>query len=267
MKPTLLAKILAGLALAFTVTGCVAPRISAPRASELLWAKAGREKIPIRSFKITSTDRPLETEHDVRMLTGTSRFVLYPKQAREFVEQDLRDYVDATFTVDPASDVVLSLTIVQAHNYFTMVSSGSNLIPFVGAVTAVTDSFRDFPFTFIVEVDAEARTSSPGTATTNVFVKNVEITTSAWETKETQDNRYRKQLADVRTELFERLDRQLLPMWRDQRFVGKEVEIPPGDAATLASELSQLDASLAEGKITREEHTSLTKAATERHRR
>ena len=158
--------------------------------------------------------------------------------------------------------MVLTLTLVQAYNYFTMVSSGANLIPFVGVVTLVADTLRDIPFTFMVEVDVDARTSANETASTNVFVKSVKTITSAWETKQTQDDRYRKQLADVRTELFERLDRQLLPMWRDRQFVGKAAADVRGDTATLASELSRLDAALAEGKLTRDERAAMTKAVT-----
>jgi hypothetical protein len=148
-----------------------------------------------------------------------------------------------------------------------MISSGANLIPFVGVVTSVADSMREIPFTFIVEVNADARKSADETASANVFVKRVETIASVWETKQTQDNRYRKQLTDVRTELFEKLDRELLPMWKDRKFVGKAAANAESNTASLASELSRLDASLAEGKITHDEHASMTKAATERYRR
>ena len=264
MKSCLLFNILASIALACLFTGCVAPRITAPRAGELLAAKVEIEKIPIRSFVIKSNDRPVETEHDMRLLAGTSRLILYPKQAREFIEQDIRDNVSKTFTIEPASDVVLTLTLVQAYNYFTMVSSGANLIPFVGVVTSAADSMREIPYAFIVEVEADARKSASETASTNVFVKSVETSSSAWQTKQTQDDRYRKQLTDVRTELFERLDRGLLPMWKDRQFVGKGAANAKSDTASLAYELSRLDASLADGKITRDEHVAMTKGATER---
>jgi hypothetical protein len=267
MKISHLTKILACIALVCSFSGCVAPRITAPRAGELLAAKAEGEKIPIKSFTIKSDDRPLETEHDMRLLAGTSRIVMYPKQAREFLAQDLRDYVSAKFVLDPSSEAVITLTLVQAYNYLTMISSGANLIPFVGVVTSVADSMRQIPFTFIVEVNADARKSADETASANVFVKRVETIASAWETKQTQDDRYRKQLADVRTELFEKLDRELLPMWKDRKFVGKAAANAESNTASLASELSRLDASLAEGKITRDEHAAMTKVATERYQR
>ena len=259
--------IFAGIALAFSLAGCVAPRITAPRAGELLATKAEGEKIPIKSFTIKSDDRPLETENDIRLIAGTSRMVMYPKQAREFLAQDLRDYVSAKFVLDPSSEAVISLTLVQAYNYFTMIQSGGGLIPFVGIVAIVADARREVPFTFIAEVDVDARKSANETASANVFVKRVETIASPWETKQTQDNRYRKQLMDVRTELFEKLDRELLPMWKDRKFVGKAARNAESDTASLASELSQLDASLAEGKITRDEHAAMTKAAMERYRR
>ena len=267
MKSCLLIKILAGIALASSFTGCVAPRITAPRAAELFAAKVEAEKIPIKSFTIKSDDRPIETENDMRLLAGTSRIVMYPKQAREFLAQDLRDYVSAKFVLDPTSEVVITLSLVQAHYYFTMIQSGASLIPFVGIVGVVADARREVPFTFIAEVDVDARNSANETASANVFVKRVETIASPWETKQTQDDRYRKQLADVRTELFEKLDRELLPMWKDRKFVGKAAANAVSDTASLASELSRLDASLAEGKITRDEHAAMTKAATERYRR
>jgi len=259
--------IFAGIALAFSLAGCVAPRITAPQAGELLATKAEGEKIPIKSFTINSDDRPLETENDIRLIAGTSRMIVYPKQAREFLAQDLRDYVSAKFVLDPSSEAVISLTLVQAYNYFTMIQSGASLIPFVGIVGVVADARREVPFTFIAEVDVDARKSANETASANVFVKRVETISSPWETKQTQDNRYRKQLMDVRTELFEKLDRELLPMWKDRKFVGKAATNAESETASLASELSRLDASLAEGKITRDEHAAMTKAAMERYRR
>lgn len=267
MKSCLLIKILLVIALASSLAGCVAPRITASRAGELFAAKVEGEKIPIKSFTIKSDDRPLETENDMRLIAGTSRLVMYPKQAREFLAQDLRDYVGAKFVQDPSSEVVLTLSLVQAYNYFTMISSGAGLIPFVGIVAIVGDAMREIPFTFIVEVDVDARKSADETASANVFVKRVETIASAWETKQTQDDRYRKQLTDVRTELFEKLDRELLTMWKDKKFVGKVATNVESDTGSLASELSRLDASLAEGKITRDEHAAMTKAATERYRR
>jgi hypothetical protein len=267
MKARLLPKLFAAIALAFLSTGCVVPRITAPRGSELLQAKADRDKLPIKSFKIESSDRQIETKHDLRMLAGTSRLVFYPKQAREFIEQDLRDYVNATFREDPLSDVLLTLRIEQAYTFLTMMDSGANLIPFVGVVTSVTDSFRDIPVTFITDVTVETRGGASTATSANVFVKNIETATSRWETQQTHDDRYRRQLQAVRTELFQRLDQQLLPLWQGQQFVGKPVAGSNGSAATLASELSRLDASLAEGKLTPDEHATMTKAVTERYRR
>lgn len=267
MKISHLTKILACIALVCSFSGCVAPRITAPRAGELLGAKAEGEKIPIKSFTIRSHDRPIETENDQRLISGTSRIIYYPKQAREFIAQDLRDYVSAKFVLEPSSEAVITLSLEQAYTYFNFVSSGANLIPFVGVVTSLADSMREIPVTFIVEVDVDVRKSADETASSNVFVKRVETTPSAWETKQTQDDRYRKQLMDIRTELFEKLDQELLPMWKDRKFVGKAAAKPTNDATSLASELSRLDASLAEGKITRDEHAAMTKVATERNRR
>jgi hypothetical protein len=267
MKSCILIKIFAGIALASSLTGCVAPRITAPRAAELLAARAESEKIPIKSFTIKSTDRPLEIKHDLRLLAGTSQMVMYPKQAREFLAQDLRDYVSAKFVLDPSSEEVITLTLVQAYNYFTRISSGAGLIPFVGIVAGIADALQEVPFTFIAEVDVDARKSTNETASANIFVKRVETIPSPWETTQTQDNRYRKQLSEVRTELFEKLDQELLPMWKDRKFVGTTAARAESDTALLAYDLSRLDASLAEGAITREEHDAMTKAATERYQR
>lgn len=266
MRPILLAKLVLAIAFASAFTGCVTQRIAAPRASELLSGKKERERIPVKAFVLQSSDRPIEIDHDLRMLAGTSRLVRYPRQAREFLAQDLRDYVGATFRIDPSSDVVLTLRLDQAYAFWTMVDSGANLIPVVGVVTSVADSFRDVPFTFIADVTAEVRLSANEVTSTNVFVKNVESAPSTWESHQTHDDRYRRQLAAVRAEVFERLDRQLLPMWQGQMFVGKAAGNASGNTATLASELSRLDASLAEGKLTQEEHASLAKAVTERCR-
>lgn len=240
-----------------SLVGCATPRVEAPRSATALGARADSERIPIRSFALESADRPFEIKSDMRFLSGDSRGVLFPKQAREYLAQDLRDYVASRFRIDPAADTLLTLKLEQAHTYFTMHSSGLNWVPFVGIATSIADGFQQVPITFVVEVKANVTAPAATSGEINAFIRHTEKITGWSGTMEKHRGIYLEQINRVRKELFERLDAQLLTQWRDGKLIPQGQANTADDAATLASELARLDTALADEKISKEEHAKL----------
>jgi hypothetical protein len=246
------------LSLAFV--GCTVPRVEVGSNATMLGANRSESRIPIRSFTLEGTDQAFETTSDIRFLSGVSRVVLFPKQAREFISQDLRDYVKSRFQIDPEAKESLTLNLEQAHSYFTTKHSGANWIPYVGVVTSIADGFQQAPVTFVVEV--KGRVSTPTGASTDIssFIRQTEEVTVFSATQEKQREIFRREIDLVRKQLFNRLDDQLLTLWSDRRFVGKRSFSSRSDAAAFASQIAELDTALADGKISAPEHEKLMAA-------
>ncbi len=245
-------------ALAFT--GCSTPRVEVGSTATMLGTNQTSSRIPIRSFNLEGTDQAFETTSDMRFLSGVSRGVLFPKQAREFISQDLRDYVSSRFQIDPEAKESLTLKLEQAHSYFTMHSSGANWIPFVGVVTAIADGFQKVPVIFVVEVKGQISTPMAPSTEVSSFIRQTEEITGFSGTMEKHREIFRREIELVRKQLFDRLDDQLLTLWSDKRFVGKGNISSRRDAAVLASQIAELDTALADGKISAAEHEKLITA-------
>src|SRR5688572_21104896 len=98
MKNPLLSALAISL-LAF-LSGCSAPRITAPRSTALFEpSPSSGGKIAIASFEFTSTTKPVE-EKRTAPIVGTRRAVQYKGQAREFIASDINDYIDLRFAID-----------------------------------------------------------------------------------------------------------------------------------------------------------------------
>lgn len=242
------------------LAGCAAPRVEVPRAASILGTRVAEQRIPIRAFSVESSDRPYEIKSDIRFISGDSRGVLFPKQAREFISQDLRDYVESRFAVDERADTVLTLKLEQAHSYFTMHHNGLNWVPFVGVVTSIADGFQQNPITFIVEVKASVRGAPIEVSEVNTFIRRTEQITGWSGTIEKHREIYRGQIDQVRKELFDRMDAQLITLWRDGHLIAQGNQSSLNNAATLASELARLDTALADEKLTKEEYAKMITA-------
>lgn len=247
------------------LSGCAVPRVEVPPSSSMLGSRSNESRIPIKGFKILSEDKTHEITPDARLFVGTSRLILFPKQAREFIAGDLKEYIDSRFKIDPAAEASLTFSLEQAYSYYTYKSSGVNLIPYVGVVTSIIDGFQQAPVNFVVEVEIEARTDSGAKDKLTAFITRSESITGWSGTVDKHREIYLQQILSVRKDLFERLDSQLLSSWRENRFLGSQVRDSNRDSAMLASELARLDAGLADGKISAEEHKSLTTAAKARY--
>ncbi len=240
------------------LAGCAVPRVEVPRLTpSILGTQTEDQRIPIRAFSIESSDRPFEIKSDMRFMSGDSRGVLFPKQAREFLSQDLRDYVAARFRIDASADAILLMKLEQAHSYFTMHQSGANWIPFVGVITSIADGFQQVPITFIVELKADVSNANLTIPEVNVFVKRSQAVTGWGSTVEKHREIYRGQIDHVRTELFERLDAQLITLWKDGKLLAQQQQSPVSNAASLASELAKLDSALADEKLSKDEYEKL----------
>lgn len=250
-----------GLLLLTLLTGCVSSeslKVEVDSAAPIIGARGDDERIPIRVLGLESSDRANEIKSDRRFLSGDSRMILFPKQTRAFISQDLRDYVASRFRIDPDAEVVLILKLEQAYTYFTFHSSGLNWVPVVGLVSSISDGYQQVPVVFVVELKVEATVNGGPSGKINAFVRK-EDKIKGWSgTLEAHKIIYRRQISEVRKELFERLDAQLFTLWKDGRFTGT-ASTPASNAATLASELARLDTALSDEKITKEEHATLTK--------
>ena len=253
-----LALLSALLSLAFV--GCTVPRVEVGSTATMLGTSQSTSRIPIRSFTLEGTDKAFETTSDFRFMSGVSRGVLFPKQAREFISQDLRDYVNSRFQIDPEAKESLTLNLEQAHSYFTMHQSGANWIPFVGVVTSIADGFKKVPVTFVVEVKGRVSTPTGPSTEVSSFIRQTEEVTAFSGTQDKHREIFQREIELVRKQLFDRLDDQLLTLWSDKRFVGKRDVSSRRDAAVLASQIAELDTALADGKISAPEHEKLMTA-------
>ncbi len=242
------------------LSGCAAPRVEVPSSASLL-GNVSDSRIPIKGYNITTDEKPHEIKSDMRALVGTSQIILFPKQAREYLTEDLRNYVESRFKVTSDAEPFLNIKLEQAYSYFLMKSSGVNLIPFVGVVTSIADGFQEAPISFITEVDVEIKSGVSAPEKITAFIHNRDSVMGWSGTLEKHREIYNKQIASIRSALFARLDAQLLTLWRAGTYVGGKLKDPKRDAASLASELARLDAALSEGKISASEHHDLSKAA------
>jgi len=260
---TRLLKLFSNVLLLALLVGCVSSesiKVKVDSAAPILGARGDDERIPIRVFGLESSDRANEIKSDMRFLSGDSRGILFKAQTRAFISQDLRDYIASRFRIDPSADVTLILKLEQAYTYFTFHSSGLNWVPIVGVVSSISDGFQQVPVVFVVELKVEATVNAEPPRKISAFVRKEE-TIKGWSgTLEAHKTIYRRQIDEVRKELFDRLDAQVLTLWKNGRFVGMASNLV-NNAATLSSELARLDTALADEKLTKEEYTELTKAA------
>ncbi len=251
---------LIGFALAL-LGGCALPRVEVPSSSSMIGVRPEGDKITIKGYKISGEEKPHEIKPDIRFLAGTSRGILFPKQAREYLTEDLKNYIQARFRTTPDSDVFLQFNLEQAYSYFTFKSSGLNVVPFVGVVTSIADGFQQTPITFIVEVELEAKGESIKSEKVSAFITKTDSVTGWSATIDKHREIYNAQIALVRKDLFEQLDNQLLSLWKSGTYVGKSSRNPKREAAILASEIARLDSALADGRISKTEHADLVKSA------
>jgi hypothetical protein len=248
-------------ALCLLVAGCTtAPRVEAPRPAGMLQARADAQKIPVRSFALNSVDQPFELKSEGNFLGGEKRLVFFPKQAREYLARDLRDYFESRFRIDANADVALTITLAQAQYYNSWHSNPMFLVPFVGIVTSIADGFQQTPTTFVVEAKASVATEHATVPEVSAFVRRTEMNIAfSAQTLDKAREIYQRQINEVRKELFERLDAQLLTLWEGDRLTPK-ASSPASNVASLASELARLDTALADGKISKDEHATLVAA-------
>jgi hypothetical protein len=241
--------------LALALGGCVT-RVEVPSSSSILGP--ARERIPIRAFALQSDQKEFEIKQDMRIFGGDSRGILFPKQARVFLTDDMRGYVDSRFAVDPAAADAPALTInlEQAYSYFTMHQSGLNWVPFVGIGVAVAEGFQKVPIVFVVEAKASITAGGQTSKEIDVFIRQTETVTGWSATASKNKEIYQREIEKLRTELFARLDAQLLTQWENRRFVGVAPQ-SRSSVADLASELAELDTALADAKITQSEYDRL----------
>lgn len=267
MKTTPSLRVLSVSLLVFALTGCVsheALKINAASAAPIIGVRRNEEKIPIRVLGIESSDQTNETKSDLRFLSGDSRGILFPKQARAILSQDLRDYISSRFRIDPTADTILILKLEQAYTYFTFRSSGLNLVPVVGIVSSIADGFQQVPVIFVAELNVEVTADSAVPQKVNVFVRREEKVTGWSATLDAHKVIYLQQLEQVRKTLFDRLDTQLLGLWKDNRFVGTNSH-SANNAASLASEFARLDTALADEKISKDEYDALITGVREKY--
>jgi len=246
-------------------SGCAIPRVEVPSSAPLLGSTQESTRIPVRAIRVESSDKSYEIKSDLVLMSGIARTVMFPKQAREYLSQDLRDYLGTRFIVDERSKVSVELNLEQALSYMTTHHSGANWIPFVGVVTAIADGFQKVPVTFVVEVNAKVTAGSEKPEKVDVFVRQVEIVPGFSHTIENHQKVYTRNIQVVREELFTRLDAQLLSFWSSGAFVGKNENSGAGVTATIASEIAKLDSALADEKITETEHATLIAALKKRY--
>ena len=215
--------------MALWLAGCVAP--PAPfeigSSAEMLNAGVGPEKIPVRAFDLESYDHDFELRQDTTLFNaGNIKGTLHQRKARALLAQDLRDYADSRFVVSPSAEVVLRLRLEQAYCSTSWYLSPVIFIPVVGAAAVATEG-PAVEVTFIVEVSAN---TSVGLSSSEPIIIRVQRTeTVRRSSNEKLDEVYRHEIASIRKELFERLDAQLLTLWKDKRFIGSNSTITSPD--------------------------------------
>lgn len=235
--------------------GCATYKLEAPRPAGLLTSKPAADQIAVRSFLVESEAKPVESKVEGTIIGGTIRAPFFAKDAREFLAQDLKDYLASRFRIDPASETTVVLRLEQVQSYTTSWHNPMNWIPFVGVATSLADGFQQVPLTFQVEVRAEVASRGTSGAKSDAFIRKTQQFMGWSGTREKMVGIFREHLNSTRKEVFDRLDGQLLTMWKDGQWVGEGSE--KSAAATLASEIAKLDSALADQKITKEEHARL----------
>lgn len=235
--------------------GCATYKLEAPRPPGLLTVKSPEEQITVRSVTVVSEPQAIESKVEGTIIGGHIRSPFYPKEAREFLAQDLRDYLASRFRIDSSADRQVVLRLEQVQSYAVSWHNPMNWIPFVGVATSLADGFQQVPLTFQVEVRAEVL--SPGTSpiASDAFVRRTDNFMGWSGTRDKMAGIFRDHLNATRREVFDRLDGQLVTLWREGRWVGETNE--RSSAATLASEIAKLDGALADQKISKEEHAKL----------
>ncbi len=246
---------------ALCLAGC-APlsHVEAPRPAAILGQRPDADRIPIREFVLDSKDRKEELESDMHFFSGISRQLVYHGQARAYLAQDLRDYVASRFRIDPSADAVLKLNLVQAQSYISWRATAVSYVPYVGLALGLIGEFQKQPITFIAELKADAAANSFQLPAINMFVRRTDAVTNWKATEGKHQEIYRDEINQVRKELFDRLDKQLLVYWQSGSLSTKPANVAANNEATLASELARAETDLADEKITQEAYGKLVTA-------
>ncbi len=239
------------------LVGCATStyKLEAPRPAGLLTPKPANEQIAVRSLTVESEAKPIESKIEGTIIGGTIRVPFFAKDAREFLAQDLKDYLAARFRIDSSADRAVILRLEQVQSYTTASRNPMFWIPWVGLVTTIVDGFQQVPLTLQVEVRAEVSTPGLSPAKCDVFIRKTQQFMMLSGTPEKMEGIFREHLNGTRKEVYERLDGQLFTMWREGQWVGDGNE--RSAAARLASEIAKLDSALADQKISKEEHAKL----------
>lgn len=263
--PALLTLGLIGLVMIFSGCASAPPEIQAPSSAPLLGTRAADQRIPIRGFTIESVDKEKEFKADGVGLGGTTdHMVVFAKKAREFVAQDLRDYVESRFVVDPSATVTLNVKLDYASCRVAMHHSGATWIPIVGAVANYMDMKKDLPWAFAAETTVRVEASKQAPVMVKTYAASCQLTASRLESDEAMrafvKQTYLHLLDGVRKKLFERLDVQLLSLWSDRQFPQPSSLSAASREASLAGEIERLDVALNQRLISEKEHEKNVRA-------
>jgi hypothetical protein len=251
--------------LAVLVSGCAStttqPSVIVPPAGDLLAPPAGFAKYKVKSVEVKGSEKPFEVSWEGRFFGGDRRWPIFPKKARETLDLDLREYVKSRFEVDSSSNVAVVLTLEQAHSYLTWKSSGATWIPFVGVAVAVGQMFQQVPVTFTAEVKVDVSVPSRENRNRSIFSRRNEVvnlgdTAALAGNWEKQRPVYLKQIGQIRRDLFDRIDAELIttlqPSSPSSVAGGRKAEL-----ALLESEIARLETALADEIITKTEFDRL----------
>ena len=252
--------------LALLLSGCattapVKPSVAIPPAGDLLATPTGFTKHKVKSVEVTGTEKPFETSWEGKFFGGDRRWPIFPKQAREALDLDLREYVKSRFEIDSNSSAKVVLNLEQAHSYLTWKSSGATWIPFVGVAVAVGQMFQQVPVTFIAEVKVDVAVPSGEKRSRSIFSRQKEVvnlgdTAALAGNFEKQKPVYLRQINQIRRDLFDRIDAELITTLQasspSTRAGGAKAEM-----ALAESEIARLETALADEIITKAEFDRL----------